>query len=202
MRPILNPVKKQFLLGLVAMSALSLRGTPIFLSGNFLTDDEVDLFQVTLNSPGTVTFQTTSYTGGGFDPYLSLFDGGGNLIAVNDDGDCAVVGQDPVTGNCFDSYLQQSLGAGTYTLALTEYYNVANGPTLGDGFSEAGQGDFTCPQGFCDSSPSQRTSAWALTITGADSVNGQTSSVPEPASWTLAAGALATISISRRKKIK
>jgi hypothetical protein len=194
-----EPVMKNSFTLLVLAASLASAG-PLMFSGNFATDDQVQLFDLTVAASSTITAQTTSYVTGGFDPYLSLFDGLGNLIATNDDGTCGQVGADPSTGNCFDSFLQQSLGAGSYTLALTEYYNVANGPTLGDGFSEEGQGDFTCPQGFCDSSPSQRTSAWALSISGVSSVveEGQTT-VPEPSTMAVAAIAFATLIIRRKK---
>jgi hypothetical protein len=90
---------------------------------------------------------------------------------MNDDGPCGTVETDPTTLNCFDSYLSLDLGAGSYTVALTEYDNLANGPTLADSFSQVGNGDFTCPEflgtpgAFCDVSPSQRNGAWALDIT-------------------------------------
>jgi hypothetical protein len=180
-------------IGLLALSGRML-ADEISYQGNFSSDDDVQTFNFNVSTGGLVTLQTFGYAGGvngagttiaagGFDPVLTLFDGSGNFLVMNDDGPCGTVGTDPTTLNCFDASLSLDLGAGAYTAALTEYDNLPNGPTLADSFSQVGNGDFSCPEflgrpgAFCDASPSQRDSAWALDITTPG-----TSPVPEPAS--------------------
>ena len=51
-------------------------GTIVF-SGNFAADDDVQLFQYSVGNLAMVTVSTTSFTGGGFSPILSLFDSTG-----------------------------------------------------------------------------------------------------------------------------
>src|SRR5579863_6405708 len=123
--------------------------------GTFLTDDQVQLFNFTLTSDATVTFQSWGYGGGtnaagtvippgGFDSLFSWFAPDGSLIGVNDDG-CGLAGKNH--GACLDAFATPLLPAGTYTLALTESGNDSLGTGFpGDlslGFSEQGQGDFT-----------------------------------------------------------
>jgi hypothetical protein len=193
-----GPLMKRSLWALVVVGLLAFSGRmladEISYQGNFSSDDDVQTFNFNVFSAGLVTLQTFGYAGGvngagttipagGFDPVLTLFDGSGNFLVMNDDGPCGTVGTDPTTLNCFDAYLSLDLGAGSYTAALTEYDNLPNGPTLADSFSQVGNGDFTCPEflgrpdAFCDASPSQRDSAWALDITTPG-----TSPVPEPTS--------------------
>ncbi len=179
----------------------SLRADQLSFQGNFPADDYVKTFDFSLAAPGVVTLQTFSYAGGtngagstitagGFDPVLTLFDGMGNFVISNNDGPCGTVGKDATTLNCFDAYLSLSLEAGAYTVALTENDNLAVGPTLADSFTQVGNGNFTCPEfmgspgAFCDASPSQRNSAWALDVVTPDT-SPDTSPVPEPASGVL-----------------
>jgi hypothetical protein len=142
----------------------------------------------TFGYAGGTNGQGTVIAAGGFDPDLSLFDSSGNLLDQNDDG-TGFVAVDSTTGNAFDSYLTDSLGVGSYTVALTESPNFANGPTLGDSFLFAGQGDFTCSYflgssgAFCDASFSQRNGNYALDIT-TPGVS-PPSATPEPASLVL-----------------
>lgn len=171
--------------------------------GTFTADDNVQLFNFTVGSTSTVTLQTWSYAGGvdaagvtiprgGFDPILALFDSTGAEINQNDDGGSNVPA-DSVTGEHYDTYLQSTLAAGTYTVSVMEYDNFANGPNLSDGFARTGQGDFTaafgCSEGkFCDVSGdpagNSRNGNWEFDILGVNSAStmGGGSSVPEPAS--------------------
>ena len=125
-------------------------------SGNFSEDDSVQLLTLSVASTSAVTFKTYSYAGGtdaagaripegGFDPVLSLFNSSGSLVRSNDDGTCAQVGMDSVSGQCFDSYLRVSLAPGSYTLALTEYDNEPLGPALANGFDHQGKGNSVRP---------------------------------------------------------
>ena len=123
-----------------------------------------------------IVIQTSGYAGGGFDPYLSLFDGSGLqfLLDSNDDGGCGNVGADPNTHACLDSFLSILLAPGTYLVALTESGNAPLGPALSDGFLMDGAGDFTGGP-FLDAQGNQRNGQWALQIDGADAA-----STPEP----------------------
>lgn len=190
-------------------------------NGSFTADNDVQAFTFTVGATSTVTLRTWSYAGGvdaagmavpagGFDPVLALFSGtgsGATLVGQNDDGTNVAV--DPTTGKQYDTYLQESnLAPGTYAVTVTEYDNVANGPTLGDGFAEGGSTDFTskfgCSNGmFCDISippVNNRTPNWEFDIDGvlsASEVGATPAPTPEPSSFALlgtavlgAAGAL------------
>ncbi len=180
---------------LCLLAALPLPAVATLYQGAFLSDDEVRIFAFNIPIAGLVTLRTTSYAAGGFDPVLTLFDATGNYVISNNDGPCAIVAHDPVTGNCFDAYLSIGLSAGAYQLALTESDNLAIGPSLADGFLQTGNGDFTCleflgqPGAFCDASPAQRSSAFALDI----------GTSPEPSTLLLLAAGIAVLAIHRTK---
>jgi hypothetical protein len=208
-------MKRHYILPLVILTFLigssRLQADVVSYQGNFSSDDVVQTFDFNVTTPGLVTLQTFGYAGGvngagttiaagGFDPVLTLFDGSGDFLVMNDDGPCGTVGMDPTTLNCFDSYISLDLTTGAYTLALTENDNLPIGPTLADSFSQVGNGDFTCPEflgrpgAFCDASPSQRDSAWALDITtpGANPV-------PEPSSDVLVLSGISLFFVLRTK---
>jgi hypothetical protein len=196
--------------GLVALAAGSLAASTNFsFTGTFSTDDQVQLFDLTLTSTTLVTFETWSYGGGtnsagtvipagGFDPLLTLFYGDGDQLEPFTSGSCPVP-QNLYLEACNDVYAQESLGAGSYILALTQYGNDSEGD-LSDGFSETGNPTFTadppCPQ-FCDLlSGDQLSGNWAvdiLTVTSA-------SAVPEPVSMALTWCGLAILGVMARKR--
>jgi uncharacterized protein (TIGR03437 family) len=152
-------------------------------TGTFGTDAGNPGFSFILSGSAPVIIRTYSYAGGknsagqvipegGFDPTISLYDGGGNFIVGNRDGGCGNVAADAVTSFCWDSYLNVTLPAGAYTVVLTQSENLPNGPTLTNSFVYAGQPNFTTPpgsnsSGFWDLFPSKRTSAYALDVTSA-----------------------------------
>jgi hypothetical protein len=192
---------KQFLKAVIAAailatSSVSALAANFSFSGNLAGDNDVAFLAFTLASPSDVTLRTWSYAGGtnaagdliaagGFDPIVSLFYGTGGpalLIGANDDG--LGVPIDPGTGFAYDSLLESfALPAGMYTVALSQFANFANGPTLGDGFLGAGNFNFD-----------GRTSAWALDILGADSA-----SVPLPGTLALLMLGLAAARVTRRR---
>lgn len=166
-------------------------------TGTFAADDDVQLFNFSVGAASAVTLVTKSYAGGtladgtvisagGFDPILALFDSTGLLIDDNDDGSFPDVGIDPVTGEQYDTFLQLVLGAGDYTVAVSQFDNFATGPNLSNGFDLTGNTTFTsgfgCSNGqFCDITGDNRTNAWAfdvLNVNSASTPGGP--AVPEP----------------------
>ena len=178
-------------------------------SGTLGADDQVQLYAYTLAQASNVVFSTDSYGGGvtngitiapgGFVPVLSLFDSAGNVVA-NDGADAtcyAGMQADPGTSMCDDAYLSESLAAGSYTLAVSEFFNVPNGPNLSDGFLMQGQGNFTGPNcgttgGFyeADIAPCvQRTNSFSVSAT----------TTPEPSTLWLAAVPMIFFGVFRRR---
>jgi hypothetical protein len=173
-----------------------LAGTISFF-GTFSQDDDVALFNITANSSELITVETSSYATGGFAPTAFLFDGLGDVFPLTN-GTCGQVGKDSGTGNCDDLYFKDTLGPGTFTLALAVYDNRPLDTSVTDGFIQDGNPGFTCQEAgvggsFCDLTTAlgtSRTGAYAISITGADLVSQE--GVPEPGSMgmLLAGGAL------------
>src|SRR5579883_3481991 len=127
----------------LAIAASTAASADVIISGTSPMDDTVAFFLYSVQSTADVTVQTTSYATGGFEPILTLFDDAGNELFF--DSGYATAGD--------ASFSWNSLAGVTYTVALTEYDNFANGPTLGDGFAEQGNGDFTAQPPFNPSDP-------------------------------------------------
>lgn len=189
-------------------------------NGTFTTDDQVELFTYSVQNTAVVNIFTTSFASGGFAPLLSLFDGSGNLVFSDNglaDNDCINNGTDPGTGNCYDSRMSWNSVAGeTYTVALTEYDNFAVGPTLADGFFEAGNGDFTAQPPFnipgigtafllpsASIAADQRTGDWALTLESTEPTLASPagSTVPEPSMGLLCLAGFALV-VGRKRFLK
>jgi hypothetical protein len=192
-------------------------------TGIFTQDDQLELFQFTAPSASLVV-RTWGYAGGtnangqliapgGFDPILSVFDATGGLLSsspiVDTNNDGAGVDSDPTTGNAFDSLLAlNSLSAGgTYVLVLSQNDNLP-GATYGDGFSQAGAGNFTATEfgcggtaPFCDNTPAQRNGSWAVDIlnvrSAADITNNGGGTAPEPGSMLLLCTGLGSLALLR-----
>ncbi len=178
---------KRFLKLAVAAAVLALGNASagaanVSFAGSLASDNDVKLFTFTLAAHANVSLRTWSYGGGtnaagsligagGFDPVVALFFGqgaGAILIGGNDDG--FGVASDPGTGKALDALADfMPLLAGSYTMALTQSGNFANGSTLGDGFLGFGNPGFD-----------GRSARWALDI------NGITSAAAVPAPNTLA----------------
>lgn len=184
-------------------------------TGSFVTDDQIQDFLFTLSGPSTITATTYSYAGGinqagttipegGFDPWLAIFSSSGVLLASNDDGTCGQVGTDINTGACFDAYISDTLGAGTYTLVLSESDNSPAGGNLSDGYTRTGQPDFTsmygCSNGiFCDINADNRTGNYAVDIDNIPSSSLPGGTAPEPATFLLLGGGFAGVFMLRRR---
>jgi hypothetical protein len=174
--------------------------------------DDVFLASFTLGATSDLHIQSWGYGGssgapggtnaagmvigaGGFDTYISLFEGEGpsaTFLASNDDGGCGPASPDPV---CEDSRLDlASMGPGVYTVALTlpGNYSIAENygfGTLGDGFIDL-QGDY-----YDFASDEVRSSSYAFDI-GSSAALGP---VPEPSTLTLFAIGLAAVSAFGRR---
>ncbi len=169
-------------------------------NGSFSQDNDVVRFNFSLGLPGAVTLFTSSWLGGGFDPILTLWDGGGNQILEQDDGSLGgSLLSNGVTYNYgeFDSYINMSLAAGNYIATLTQYDNFSVSTLLADGFLRDTDPVFTaafgCSNGqFCEGSlldsnnnpvEPNRTASWDVHFLDVDSAS--INSVPEPPTWAL-----------------
>ena len=184
-------------------------------AGTFLTDDQVNLYSVTSTSTANYSFFTTSYAGGnnldgtrtpsgGFVPVLTLFDGTGAPIG-SDGGSGMCRGSavaDGTTGLCNDALLQETLGPGSYTLALSEFPNVAVG-NLGTPFLFAGQttGSFCGGSGTfleTDLAPCvQRDASYAVDVT----TGALPAPIPEPPTWILVLPAAAGLVVLGKRQL-
>ncbi len=199
-------------LGLLLAGSLGMSqawATSMTYTGSLTGDDQVQLFTWTLAQSSQVLISTDSYGGGtmngiitpagGFVPVISLFASNGNLITSDGaDGVCSgAMRSDSTTHMCDDASIKTNLTAGSYLLAVTEFFNVPVGPNLSNGFLEQGQGNFTgqtcgTTGSFLETDVApcvQRTANFALTA----------SAVPEPATLLLAVPVLA-FGLMRRKR--
>lgn len=192
----------------------------ISFEGTFLTDDQVQLFDFTVTSESTVTFQSWGYGGGtnaagtvippgGFETLFTWFAPDGTEIGSSAGYPCG--SGNTYEGACLDAFANPTLTPGTYTLALTQEGNTSNGVgfpgDLGLGFSEQGQGDYTpittdnpnCTA-FCGTFGTQENGNWAVDISNVSSaVN--LNSAPEPVTMLLAGcGLLALVGLARRRE--
>lgn len=195
---------------LVLVPLGQVRASTVSYSGSLSGDDQVQEYTWTLTQNAQVLLETDSYGGGvsngvttpsgGFVPVISLFTSTGTLLG-SDGGDGMCFGsmdRDGKTGMCDDAYLATDLKAGSYIVALSEFFNVPVGPNLSDGFLMQGQGNFT--GSTCGTSGAfyetdvapcvQRTGNFSLTL----------SSVPEPATVGLMAIPFLLFGAARMRK--
>ena len=185
-------------------------------TGTFSTDDQVQLFNLTLTSTVTdVIFQSLGYAGGtnaagttiapgGFDTFFTWYDSSGNQIGTDNDGlnneGCVDVGS--FNGACLDAYFTGTLTPGSYTLALTESGNFPNG-SLSDGFSQQGMGNFTASGTclvFCDTFGNASTGAWAVDIDNVASAAPEAAPAPEPSAIVLTLAGLSLLVLARPRR--
>ena len=140
---------------------------------------------------------------GGFSPYLSLFDAGGNFLASTFSGTTCPAGanNNSVTGNCYDVLLDGgNLGVGDYQIVISAFENLSYAEnygtgTLADGLTGLGNLDGTGSINPVD--PDYQLHYAFDVILGTP----QTAPVPEPASlWLLAPVAWTVYTISRRRR--
>jgi hypothetical protein len=158
-----------------------------------VSDDEVVVFRITVPVGGSqVTARTLSYAAGGFDPVLSLFGPVGPLFLLTlDDNSGSTCGLAPV---CLDAEISTFLPGGDYWIALTEADNFPNGPQFLDGFSRAGEGNFTGGP-FTDFLGNPRTGEFLVEISGVEAA-------PEPRAPALAALAALWWLKRRRERLR
>lgn len=200
--------------GLVASAFLSAapqaRALTVTQTGTFTGDNQVFQYSFTLPTASPILLYTTSYGGGmnvngttsaagGFVPVLTLFNNAGTPV-TNDGGSGmwrGFGGLDPVTKKYNDAFLSTSLAAGSYTLTLTEFPNVAAG-RLSDGFLFASDPNATgsvCGSAsgrFLDSTVApcaQRTGNYTLNV----------NTTPEPATALLFLPAVAAAFLFRKR---
>jgi len=186
--------------------------------GNFVNDNDVQLFSFTLLNPGTVTVQTWGYGGGtnaagmpiapgGFESTLSIFNAPSGTAAGGpfDPGGtpCAPRNIDPnllPLTLCLDAYGQAALPAGNYFLSLTQSPNEPVSGDLGDGFffTDAVP-DPNFNNHFVGTLGLQRDSHWAVDILSVDAASQIGGTTPEPASAALVAGAMVLAGFWRRR---
>jgi hypothetical protein len=205
----------------------TLSGSVLF-GGEFVNDNDFAEFLFTVVEPSTFHVETTSYAGNdGFDPMLHLFDSQGSIVLVpqsdgtfleasNDDAVPFPPENEPIVR---DSVIDiASLGAGTYTLVVTQYFNYPNFPfNTGFAYDSSDALDLTrytsCPSGnlnteqepnlcpaFVDSEgvPRNGTFGGSLTITPTD----QPAPVPEPGTLALLSTGIGWLASRRRLRRK
>jgi hypothetical protein len=113
-------------------------------TGCFGVDNDEQAFSFSLESPDLLNLSTGSWATGGFSPVLTLFDAGGNQIAVDHGGVNSVdpslntcgsrgVGTADGESTCLDAFISTVLAPGDYTLVLTEAGNCAGCGNLSTG---------------------------------------------------------------------
>ena len=146
-------------------------GQGVSFVGMLSDPNEELIFDFTIDVSTQVTLRTYSYAGGtnvsgqviprgGFDPQLFLFAADGAFIAGNDDGGSNVPA-DPANGVRFDTFLQRTLEAGNYTVAVTVFPNDPVGNNLSQGFENSAGSSF-----------GSRSNQFAFDVIGARSATG------------------------------
>lgn len=181
-------------------SAVQSSAASMSVSGTFTSDDQVQLYSWTLAQNSPVLLTTNSYSSGGFVPVLSIFNSAGTLITSDGaDGVCqGSMTPSSSTGMCDDAYIMTSLAAGSYTVALTEFFNVPNGPNLSDGFLMQGQGDFT--GSTCGTTGAFYETDVAPCVQRTGNFSATFSTVPEPATTCLVGIPLLVFGLAKRRK--
>ncbi len=149
-----------------AIASKPAQAVDLSYSGNFTTPNNAPSFSFTADGTSTVTLQSSSWSSGGFDIALSLFDGAGNWLDERED-----IG----VGN-LDFNFSSILAAGNYQAVITAVGNSPLGSfpggNLSDGFTNTGR----------DFAQDGVTSAYAFEILNVNNVTlpPTSTAVPEP----------------------
>jgi len=202
----LKKLSSLWLLGLIAFASPA-KALDFDFSGTFNDDNDVGLASFTVSSASTVTIFTSSWLTGGFDPFLTLWDGSGNYMLEQDDsaGGSAISNAVSYNYGSWDSFFSVALNPGTYTVSITQYNNSAVGTNLSSGFQHDSNPNFTFDYGWGTepyfngimNNNDTRTGNWAMHVIGVNLENQQ--SVPD-ASATVALLGLALLSLIGLKR--
>lgn len=175
-------------------------------TGTFANDNDVQFFDFFLAAESnTISIETLSFkggtnlagdviTGGGFNPYLSLWEqSSGNWVFGTGGKD---ITHEAVISNT-SSYPYDKLSAGYYILALSQYDNVAAGANLSEGFAaDLEQASFAGTPFTLNGGGGS--GAWALDINNVDSASLR--AVPLPGAFGfMVSGLLGLATLTRRK---
>jgi hypothetical protein len=175
-------------------------------TGSFANDSDVQFFDFSIAADSsTVLIDTLSLnggtnvasqviTGGGFNPYLSLWEqSSGNWVFGTGDKD---ITHEAVISNA-SSYPYGTLLAGNYILALSQYDNVAAGPNLSEGFAaDLGQASFAGTPFTLNGGGGS--GHWALDINNVDSASLRAVPLPGAIGF-MVSGLLGMAALIRRK---
>ncbi len=207
---------------LAALMTVPAVAAPVDLTfaGNFSQDDDVLVFDFNLAEEREITVFSSSWQSpenGGFDPILSLWTADGELIESQDDGEQE--GSREVNGitydfGVWDTFFTQTLAAGDYLIAITQYDNFPDGDSLAEGFERGGNANFTFDEDFGGATQAMfngvwddedpRTSFWRFHLLNVDEAEvvepPPSNDIPEPAGIALLGFGLGGLALARRRR--